>query len=85
MAPAITLLYFSTGLRFILLKPSLKASTTAIMVAMVTIEKRRATSTAPGILLLAAGYIRTGIRGSQGPNTKIRKRIHGVVLAAADS
>ena len=40
-----TLLYFSTGLRFILLNPSLKTSTTDIIVAIVTAEKSTETRT----------------------------------------
>jgi hypothetical protein len=63
-----------------LLSPSLKASTTDIIVTIVTIENRADTSTTPETLFSAAGYIRIGIRGSQGPKRKIRKRIHGVVL-----
>ena len=50
------------------------------MVAMVTAEKSRETSTAPGILFSAAGYIIIGISGSHGPKTKIRNRIHGVAV-----
>jgi hypothetical protein len=32
------------------------------------------------ILFLAAGYISSGINGSQGPKTKMRKRTQGVML-----
>jgi hypothetical protein len=49
-------------------------------VVIVTIAKRTDTMTAPEKLFLEAGYITNGIRGSQGPKTKIRKSIHGVVL-----
>jgi len=77
--PAIRWLYFSTGFRLILLRPILKAKTIDIIVAIVTTEKRTETRMAPPILLSAAGYMRIGISGSQGPKTKIRKSIHGVV------
>jgi hypothetical protein len=82
IAPAIRLLYFSIGLRFILLSPILNASTINNIVDMVTAENKRDTITAPEILFSAAGYITIGIRGSQGPNTKIRNSIHGVVFTA---
>ena len=85
MAPAITWAYFSTGLRFILLNPSLKATTIDIIVAIVTIEKRIDTVIAPEILCSAAGYITRGISGSHGPKTKMRNKIQGVVLAISSS
>lgn len=84
-APAITLLYFSTGFRLILLSPSLKTSTMLIIVAIVTMENNNETNTAPPTLLWAAGYISMGINGSQGPNIKIRNSIHGVVLTTSVS
>lgn len=37
------------------------------------------TITRAEILLLAAGYISSGISGSQGPNKKIVKSIQGVI------
>ena len=77
--PAMRWLYFSTGLRLILLNPILKARTIDIIVAIVTAEKSTETSIVPPILFWEAGYIRIGISGSQGPKTKIRKSIHGVV------
>ena len=76
--PAITFTQRSSGFRFMRLRPSLKASTTDIIVAMVTAEKRSETRTTPLMLCSAAGYMRMGISGSQGPSTKTRKRIHGV-------
>lgn len=79
MAPAITFAYFSTGFRLILVKPSLKARTIPIMVAIVTTENRIETRIAPAVLFCAAGYISTGIRGSQGPKIKIRNSIQGVI------
>ena len=66
IAPAIRLLYFSTGLRFILLSPSLNASTIDIIVEIVTTENRIDTTTAPAILFSAAGYITIGIKGFTG-------------------
>jgi len=85
MLPAIRLLYFSTGFRLILLSPSLNASTMPIIVAIVTMEKSTETTTDPAMLFSAAGYIRMGIRGSQGPKTKMRNRIQGVVLTGSVS
>jgi hypothetical protein len=55
------------------------------MVLIVTIEKSTDTITAPLILFWAAGYMTSGIRGSQGPKIKMMKRIHGVVLTASFS
>ena len=85
MVPARRLLYFSNGFSFILFNPNLKARTIDIIVTIVTIEKRIETRTAPEILFSAAGYITIGIKGSQGPKTNIRNRIHGVVLNASSS
>jgi hypothetical protein len=48
------------------------------IVAIVTTPKTLITRTRPKILLFAAGYINNGIKGSQGPNTKIVKSIQGV-------
>jgi hypothetical protein len=55
------------------------------MVIIVTMANRRDTIIAPEILFSAAGYITKGINGSQGPKTKIRKRIQGVVLKTSSS
>jgi len=55
------------------------------MVAIVARLKIAATTTTPPGLSLAAGNMSSGIRGSQGPKTKIRKRIHGVMFAAFGS
>ena len=57
------------------------AMTMAIMVLMVTALKTTATRIVPDKLCFAAGYISNGISGSQGPSTKIVKRIHGVMFA----
>jgi len=78
MEPASKLLYFSKGLRFILLNPNLKERTIASIVLIVTIEKSTDTITAPLILFWAAGYMTSGISGSQGPKIKIMKRTHGL-------
>jgi len=48
------------------------------MVAMVVNPKISATIATVSILPLAAGYITRGIKGSQGPNTNMMKRIYGV-------
>src|SRR5690606_20391474 len=78
VAPAMTLTHLSSGLVLIRLRPSLNASTTVIIVAIVAAEKSSDTRITPWILFSAAGYISIGISGSHGPRTNIRKRIHGV-------
>ena len=50
------------------------------MVASVVIPKTNAIAATEAILASAAGYIRSGINGSQGPKTKIVNRIHGVIF-----
>lgn len=66
---------FATGSWF---SPYRPRNTMVSMVAMVTAENTKATSTIPCKLCRAAGYMSTGIRGSQGPKTKTIKRIQGV-------
>jgi hypothetical protein len=61
-------------------KPYNEARTIHSMLAIVTKPKTDATRPTPIILLSAAGYIRRGISGSQGPNRNTMKRIHGVKL-----
>ena len=51
-----------------------------IIVAIVTVPKTAVTISSPDKLFLAAGYMRIGINGSQGPNTKITKSAQGVML-----
>lgn len=55
--------------------------TTAVIVVMVTTLNIRVTSSTPTRLCFAAGYIRRGMSGSQGPSTKIMNSIQGVMLA----
>ena len=65
--------------------PHAVSITMVSMVPMVTIEKTAATRNVPNMLLSAAGYISSGIRGSHGPNTKIVNNIHGVRFAFLSS
>jgi hypothetical protein len=51
------------------------------IVAMVVRPKIVATSTIAPTLDFAAGYMIKGMRGSQGPNTKIVKRTQGVSVS----
>lgn len=60
--------------------PKPEISTIVSMVEMVAIEKTPVTIINPEVLCLAAGYMRSGISGSQGPKMKIVKRIHGVIF-----
>ena len=48
------------------------------MVKIVVTPKASVTKATPPMLCLAAGYINRGMRGSQGPNTKMVNRIQGV-------
>ena len=52
--------------------------TSDTIVEIVMIEKIIVTINKPGVLFLAAGYIKMGINGSQGPNPNIKNNIHGV-------
>jgi hypothetical protein len=58
--------------------PKLNAFTTINIVPIVKIEKTAVTQKSVRKLKLAAGYINSGINGSQGPKTKIVNSIHGV-------
>lgn len=58
--------------------------TAASIVEMVTTPNTAATIATEAILPFAAGYMIRGIRGSQGPKTKIVNRIHGVRLFESD-
>lgn len=62
--------------------PMCDSSTIVIIVAIVTSPNAEVTITTPHPLFLAAGYITRGIKGSQGPNTNIVNRIHGVMSCA---
>ena len=52
------------------------------IVAMVAVPNTKATRSTPKKLFFAAGYIRMGIKGSQGPKTKIANNAQGVMLVA---
>lgn len=81
MAPANACVYrssFCIGRKLI---PNNDTSTTLNMVPIVTIANTNVTIISPNSEFLAAGYIRIGINGSQGPNTKTVNRIQGVRLA----
>ena len=60
------------------LKPAWPSKTTVSIVVMVTNPKTVATITVPDSDSRAAGYISSGIKGSQGPKTKIVNSTHGV-------
>ena len=47
---------------------------------MVQVPKTKTTAARPAKLLFAAGYMRIGISGSHGPNTRMVKSIQGVRL-----
>ena len=66
---------FSTGIN---LNPEIVNKTIDSIVTIVVIANVNVTSTNEITLLFAAGYIRTGIRDSHGPKTKIINRIQGV-------
>ncbi len=51
-----------------------------IIVIMVVVAKTAVKDTNPVRLLLAAGYINRGIRGSHGPKRNIVNSIHGVMF-----
>ena len=61
------------------LKPQEERVIRTSMVRIVVRPKARVTRTTPNKLCLAAGYMRRGISGSQGPKTKMVKRIQGVI------
>ncbi len=50
------------------------------MVRIVVIPNTDVTNIKPGTLFVAAGYIKIGIRASQGPKMKIVKSTQGVIL-----
>ena len=62
--------------------PQLRTRTAPTMVARVVIPNMPVTSARPIRLLLAAGNISMGMSDSQGPKTKMMKRIQGVMPAA---
>gem|GEM_PF-3195049 len=68
---------FAVGSRLI---PKVVSSTTPSIGAIVAAPNTPATNAAPARLPLAAGYIRSGISGSQGPNTKMMNKTQGVAF-----
>lgn len=63
------------------LTPAFARRTAPNIVAMVMTANTDVTTTRPKILLCAAGYISSGIKGSQGPKTKMINRVHGATFA----
>lgn len=82
MAPARAWTYLSRRPRRRKPAPQDETAMIVSMVKMVVKAKTDATRMTPGMLCLAAGYMTSGIRGSQGPKTKIVKSIQGVKLAS---
>ena len=72
--------YFSIFPKDINLIPFEASRTMPSIVEMVITEKTIITKIKPTVLCLAAGYISIGIKGSQGPKTKIVNKTHGVIL-----
>lgn len=60
--------------------PKCIATTTAVMVQIVTIANTAVIQTTPSTLAFAAGYISSGINGSHGPNRKMVNSSHGVIV-----
>ncbi len=58
--------------------------TSPSMVATVTTPNVAVTSITTSVPIPAAGIIRSGINGSQGPKTKMTNRLHAVIAAVAD-
>jgi len=65
--------------------PRVHSPTVRHMVPMVLKLKTRATSATSLRLSWAAGYMRSGIRGSQGPNTKMVNNTQGVRVFVVDA
>ena len=68
---------FSNGIKFIPLRDT---KTIDNIVPIVVNAKTDVTRISPSTFSFAAGYIRIGINVSHGPNTKIVKSTHGVML-----
>jgi hypothetical protein len=62
------------------LTPARTRSTTPTIVVIVTAPNTLATIITPNQLLLAAGYIRVGIKTSHGPKTKTTNSAQGAML-----
>ena len=61
-------------------RPYEASRTSPSMVSMVTTPKTMDTWATPQELFWAAGYIKIGIRGSQGPRKNMVNSIQGVIL-----
>lgn len=61
--------------------PYRSSSTDTSIVEIVQILKTPATATIAHGVCTAAGYISSGINGSQGPNTNMMNSTHGVIDA----
>jgi hypothetical protein len=81
MAPAIAWTYLSKRPSRRKLAPQEETAIITSMVNIVARPKDEATNITPEILCFIAGYMTRGIRGSQGPKTKMTKSIQGVRLA----
>ena len=84
VSPARAWEYLSACGKAILDSPKYAAMTQASIVVMVTTPKTIATATIANTLDLAAGYMMSGISGSQGPKTKMINKTHGVTFAASE-
>ena len=80
VAPAIMWVYLSSLPSFRKLSPVEAIRTRTSMVSMVTSPNTKDTCIIPQVLAWAAGYIRMGMSGSQGPRKNITNRIQGVML-----
>jgi hypothetical protein len=74
VAPAITLTHRSNGFVLIRLSPSLNASTTVIIVAMVTAENRIDTRITPWILFFSCGIHKDGYQRFTGSEDKYQEK-----------
>ena len=65
------------------LTPALARRTAPNIVPTVVMANTDVTTTRPKRLLCAAGYIKIGIKGSQGPKAKMINRVQGATLTPA--
>ena len=80
LVPAIRCEYRCACFRGMKLIPALASITIAIIVDIVVIPKTAVMNIRPETLCSAAGDIKIGIKGSQGPKMKMINRTHGVTL-----
>ena len=78
--PAKAWLKRSKGPNEILLRPRVKDKTAPNIVPIVAIPKIPVTQKTPLQLCWAAGYIKSGIKDSQGPKAKMMNKTQGVRL-----